>query len=163
MKYCSKCGAEMVDEAVVCVQCGCAENVVQPPAAKLKTGRDLVKTILLTIVTFGIYALVLFYKMSEEINITASKYDGKKTMNYLLMFFIIGPITFGIGTLVWFNNFSGRIGAELRRRNINYQFGSSAFWLWCILGALILVGPFVYIHKVTKAVNLINEDYNEKG
>lgn len=24
MKYCSKCGKELVDEAVVCVNCGCA-------------------------------------------------------------------------------------------------------------------------------------------
>ena len=24
MKYCSKCGAQMVDEAVICVKCGCA-------------------------------------------------------------------------------------------------------------------------------------------
>lgn len=29
MKYCSKCGAELVDEAVVCTSCGCAqENAV---------------------------------------------------------------------------------------------------------------------------------------
>lgn len=26
MKYCSKCGNEMLDEAVVCVKCGCAFN-----------------------------------------------------------------------------------------------------------------------------------------
>lgn len=24
MKYCSSCGAEMLDEAVVCIKCGCA-------------------------------------------------------------------------------------------------------------------------------------------
>ncbi len=24
MKYCSKCGAEMMDEAVICIKCGCA-------------------------------------------------------------------------------------------------------------------------------------------
>ena len=23
MKYCTKCGAELVDEAVVCTKCGC--------------------------------------------------------------------------------------------------------------------------------------------
>ena len=26
MKYCTKCGNEMLDEAVVCVKCGCAVN-----------------------------------------------------------------------------------------------------------------------------------------
>lgn len=26
MKYCQKCGAEMVDEAVICVKCGCSQT-----------------------------------------------------------------------------------------------------------------------------------------
>ena len=26
MKYCQKCGAELVDEAVVCPQCGCSQG-----------------------------------------------------------------------------------------------------------------------------------------
>lgn len=30
MKYCQKCGKELVDEAVVCIHCGCS---VQPPVA----------------------------------------------------------------------------------------------------------------------------------
>ena len=36
MKYCSKCGAEMVDEAVFCVKCGCAveNSIVFPDAAQ---------------------------------------------------------------------------------------------------------------------------------
>ena len=55
------------------------------------------------------------------------------------------------------------MGAELKRRQIDYNFGAADFWLWCILGCLILIGPFVYIHKRMKAMNLINADYNEKG
>ena len=32
MKYCSKCGAELADDAVVCTKCGCAvENTAQQP------------------------------------------------------------------------------------------------------------------------------------
>lgn len=27
MKYCSKCGAEIVDEAVVCVKCGAEQTI----------------------------------------------------------------------------------------------------------------------------------------
>ncbi len=153
----------MSNGSVFCAKCGSNTAPPQPPASKLNANRGLMKTVILTIVTFGIYGLVLYYKMSEEINITASKYDGKKTMNYLLMFFIIGPLTLGIGTLVWYHNFSGRIGAELKRRNINSSFGASTFWLRNILGILIVVGPFVFIHKITKAINLINEDYNLKG
>jgi hypothetical protein len=52
---------------------------------------------------------------------------------------------------------------ELVRRGIKYDFGASDFWLWNILGSLIFVGPFIYIHKRMKAMNLINADYNQKG
>ncbi|MFR1189045.1 MAG: NINE protein [Oscillospiraceae bacterium] len=36
MKYCSQCGAQLVDEAVVCPQCGCAvapQKTVDPNAS----------------------------------------------------------------------------------------------------------------------------------
>lgn len=36
MKYCSHCGKEIMDEAVVCVNCGCAVVVETPK----KTGND---------------------------------------------------------------------------------------------------------------------------
>lgn len=32
MKYCTHCGAEIVDEAVICVHCGCATNDTKPTA-----------------------------------------------------------------------------------------------------------------------------------
>ena len=84
-------------------------------------------------------------------------------MNFLLLFFIVGPITLEIGTLVWFHKFSARIGDELNRRGIDYSFGAGSFWVWSVLGILIIVGPFVYLHKLLKAINLINADYNQKG
>ncbi len=163
MKRCVNCGAEIPNEMFNCPNCGCGGRDTQTPVKKLKTNRGAIKAVLLTIVTFGIYGLVLYHKMSEEINITASKYDGKRTMNFLLLFFIVGPITLEIGTLVWFHKFSRRIGDELKRRNIDYSFGAGSFWLWNTLGLIILVGPFVYLHKVIKAVNLINENYNING
>lgn len=133
------------------------------PVKSLPTNRGAIKAIILTILTLGIYSIVLYERMSREINITASRYDGKKTMSYALMFFLITPLTMGIGTLVWFHNISKRIGAELKRRNINYSFGAGSFWLWNVLGLFVIVGPFVYLHKMIKAINLINEDYNING
>ena len=32
-----------------------------------------------------------------------------------------------------------------------------------ILGSLILVGPFVYVHRLTGAMNAINADFNARG
>jgi len=69
----------------------------------------------------------------------------------------------GIAPLVWYHRISARIGNELKRRGIAYGFGAGSFWGWCILGALIAVGPFVYIHKLLKAMNLLSGHYNVNG
>lgn len=133
------------------------------PVGQLKTNKGLLKFILLTPLTLGIYPLVVMSSVSSDVNIVASRYDGKKTMHYCLLFFLVGPLTLGIADLVWFNNISSRIGNELKRRGVAYNFGASDFWLWNILGSLIVVGPFIYYHKLFKATNLMNADYNIKG
>ncbi|MBQ4641134.1 MAG: DUF4234 domain-containing protein [Oscillospiraceae bacterium] len=133
------------------------------PVLQLKTKRGLLKFILLSLITFGIYALVFYSKISTDINLIASRYDGKKTMHYCLLIFIVAPITLGIGSIVWIHRISNRIGNELSRRGIDYSFGASDFWLWNVLGSLIFVGPFVYLHKFCKAMNLLCADYNVNG
>jgi len=140
------------------------ENTVNTaPVGQLKTNKGLLKTILLSLITFGIYPLVVMSAVSNDINIVASRYDGKKTMHYCLLFFIVAPITLGIGAIVWSHKISDRIGAELKRRGIAYSFSAADFWLWNVLGSLIVVGPFVYLHKLFKAVNKMNEHYNVNG
>ena len=130
---------------------------------ELKTKRGMIKYLLLSIITFGIYGIYTFYTIGDDINTIASGYDGKKTMNYALLFFLIGPITLEIGTLVWTHRLCNRIGDELGRRGIDYKFGAGSFWGWNVLGALIIVGPFIYLHKLFKAMNLLCEDYNVNG
>ena len=61
------------------------------------------------------------------------------------------------------HRFSKRIGNELTHRDIDYPFGAASFWGWNILGCLILVGPFIYTHKLCKAMNLLATDYNRRG
>ena len=134
------------------------------PAIQLPTGRGLAKMIFLGIITLGIYPLVILTKMSGEINTVASRYDGKSTMNYLLIVFIFTGLTLGIAALVWWHRFCNRIGGELTRRGVNYSFGASTFWGWNVLGSLLFgIGPLVFMYKLCKASNLMNADYNQKG
>lgn len=144
-------------------------NNMQPPyqpqfsARHLRTDRSMILTMLLSMVTCGIYGLLFYNSVADDINLLASRRDGKKTMNYILLFFIIGPITFEIGTLVWFHRISQRIGDEARARGCNTNFGASTFWICNVLGALILVGPFIYLYKLCKAMNMICDDFNRRG
>ena len=133
------------------------------PMIQLRTNRGMVKTVLLSIITCGIYDIVVFSNISRDINILASRYDGKKTMHYCLMFFLISIFTLEIGQLVWWHRLSARIDRELSRRGIAYHFSAGTYWGWNILGSLIGIGPFIYLHKLCKAMNLLCEDYNARG
>lgn len=53
------------------------------PAVQLPTNRSLLKFILLSIITLGIYGLVVMTKISTEINTIASPYDNKKNHELL--------------------------------------------------------------------------------
>ena len=130
---------------------------------KLKTNRGMIKLILLGIITFGIYPIVFYSNLSTDINLIASRYDGKKTMHYCLLLFIVAPITLGIAAIVWSHRICNRMGNELSRRGIAYKFGAGTFWGWNVLGSLIGVGPFIFLHKMCKAMNLLCEDYNARG
>lgn len=107
--------------------------------------------------------MVFYSGISSDINIIATRYDGKKTMHYCLLAFLIGPITLGIAYIVWNHKIANRIGNELGRRSIVYTFNAGTFWLWNVLGSLIIIGPFVYLHKLAKAMNLLAENYNING
>ena len=133
------------------------------PVGQLKTNKSLLKYVLLSLITFGIYGIVVMSSVSNDINVVASRYDGKKTMHYCLLLFLVGPVTFGIAYFVWYHRISNRIGGELARRGLPYSFSASDYWLWNILGAFIIVGPFVYYYKMFKAVNMINANYNING
>ena len=133
------------------------------PVAQLKTNRGLLKMILLSLITFGIYGLVVMCSVANDINTIATRYDGKKTTHYLLMTFVFSWLTFGIAPFVWSHKISARIGNELKRRGIGYSFGAGTFWGWGILGSFIGIGPLVYAHKLLKAMNKLSEHYNVYG
>ena len=128
-----------------------------------KTDRNMWMVMLLSLVTCGIYGIIFYSSLGEDINSLASRRDGKKTMHFCLLFFLVAPITCGIAALVWNNNISARIGDEARARGIDTNFGASTFWLWNVLGSLIIVGPFIYLHKLCKTMNAICEHHNATG
>ena len=126
-----------------------------PPANCMKTNRGWLKTLLLSILTLGIYSIVFFSGISTDINLIASRYDGKKTMHYCLLLFVLAPITGTVAAFVWSH--------RLSRRGLPYRFGAGTFWGWNVLGALFIAGPFIYLHKLCKAMNLLCDDYNLRG
>lgn len=181
LKYCEFCSEEIPGNARFCDLCGRQQPVVSQPVVQSQQGtqgyqqsyqqgyerhsvfdRNPVTCLLLNLVTCGIYRIILYYQMAEEVNVVATKYDGKTTMNFLLAMLISIP-TCGIFFCIWAHTFCERIGNELKRRNINYEFSEVTYWLWGVLGSLICVGPIVFFYKLITAMNLLNEDYSRNG
>ena len=132
------------------------------PRIQFSTNRSLLKMILLGLLTFGIYDLIVMCRLITELNVAACRHDGQRTMPYFAML-MLAPGTFGLLPLFWGHRLSNRIGAELKRRSLDCEFSAKTFWVWNVLGALILVGPLIYLHKLLMAMNLINGDFNLNG
>ena len=135
-----------------------------PTRMPMRTNRGLAKFFFLSLITVGIYGIVVMSHISEEINEIATKHDGKKTMHFCLIYFIFSWLTLGIAELVWYHRISNRIGTELARRKLPYSFSSRTWWGWGFFGILLFgIGPFIYIHELMKSMNFLAMDYNVHG
>lgn len=111
-------------------------SAAKAPALQLPTGRALWKMILFSILTLGIYPIVIYSRIAGEVNMVASRYDGERSMSYFGVC-MLAPLTLGILPLVWINKLCRRIGAELQRRGVPYSFGAKDFWLWAFLMSIL--------------------------
>lgn len=126
---------------------------------RLPTNKNIYKTIGLSILTLGIYSVYVMASVSHNINKAAP--TKKRTMNYLKVCFLLAPLTLGVAMLVWKYRLAKKLDGELVERNIDYMFTKGDFWLWNVLGIIVLIGPIVFTHKILKATNLINKEYNK--
>lgn len=141
------------------------ENTQATPSFRpnFKTDRSVWLVCLLNIVTCNIYGIYFYSVLTNDVNTICTKRDGKKTMHYCLMYFVFSWLTCGIYPFIWFHKLSARIGEEARARGINTGFDASTFWLWNVLGTLIIVGPFIYTHKLCTTMNQICQSCNTNG
>ena len=130
-----------------------------PP--KLKTNRSVWKLILFSLLTLGIYSIIFFIPFTFDLEKIHPARERSKPMNFLFAY-ILALFTASIVIFIWHYQITVYIEDALSVRSIKYSFGTKDFWLWVILGSLILVGPFIYFHKLCRAMNLLCADYNEK-
>ena len=126
----------------------------------LKDNRNWFIVLLLSLITCGIYSLVLLHIISRDTNIACQK-DGKHTRG-LLAFILLSIITFGIYGLVWqlllihrWQKFAENEGLEPKCTIVSYI-------LWLVFGQLIIIGPFVAFAKYIKGFNQVCAIYNGK-
>ena len=128
---------------------------------KLQTDRQIWKLIIFTVLTLGLYSIAFFTPLSYDLDKVDPKRGREKTMSFMLAY-ILSLFTLSIVLTVWFYKLAGHIEEALSRRKIDYAFDTGDFWKWYFFGSLILIGPFIYYHKICKAMNLLCQSYNEK-
>jgi len=129
--------------------------------SKLTTNRGFWLTLLLSIVTFGIYYLYLVHAFAKETNI-ACKDDNKKTSG-LLVFFLLSLVTIGIYGIVWFCMWINRCNEYLRKNNKPDGLQVSTFLLTVFLLGPLTIGIMylVVFCKMLYLQNAVNRTYNE--
>lgn len=100
--YCPNCGGEVDPNAAFCTACGTPLGAQQTqtranPAASWVKRREIVTAILLSIVTCGIYSIIWFVSLTNEINaLTGRNNDTSGGMCFLLTL-----VTCGIYGYYW--------------------------------------------------------------
>lgn len=104
MAFCKNCGAELSPDSAFCPKCGASATDTPAragaPAGGYKVNiqeRKIVTCVILSIVTCGIYALVWFFNIVNDLNTAAPSPDDKTPGTVLLLTIV----TCGIYGFIW--------------------------------------------------------------
>jgi Domain of unknown function (DUF4234) len=112
------------------------------PTGPIGTVRGTGVTILLFVVTFGIWSLVYYYQTHEEMKRHTG--DGIGGVLALVLSFFVGIVSPYL--------LSHEVGALYERRGQHKPVGAVT-GLWFFPGALLLVGPIIWFVKTNGALN----------
>jgi len=146
MKFCPNCGAQAPQEANNCPNCGTAFNntnaapEAQPTQPTQPTGnytgpkafqkRDIVKCIILSIVTCGIYGIIWFVNMVNDVNACCN--DGETKSGGMV--FLLTLVTFGIYGFIWVYNAGKRLNTAGTKYGKTIQDNSILYLILMIFG-----------------------------
>ena len=119
--------------------------------------RSFLAYVLLSIITFGIYPIIYWTKISNEVNILCEG-DGKKTMKYVYAWLLNIP-TLGIFGLVWEYQLAQRLKENASRYNLRFCEGGGIILVLDIL-LIHLFGRMIASFVMTKNFNKIAVEFN---
>ena len=122
--------------------------------------RSLLKLIVFSMLTLGIYALYFQHAIAKDMN-EMCRGDGKSTAG-LLKFILFSVFTLGIYTFVWYYSIANRIEENARRQyGLNLPISGGKVLMWYIPGSLLFgIGPFVAWHIIIKNTNVLAAFHN---
>ena len=127
----------------------------------MKENRSLLVLVILSIITLGIYTLFFWHGYARDMNIVCAG-DGRKTRGIIAQV-VFSTLTLGIYNLIWMYGAGDRIFLNCAKRNIPNTVSGGSVLLWYVLGAFILIGPFVGLYQLISGLNQLCVDYNHNN
>ena len=130
----------------------------------LNDQRRMWKFIVFGILTLGIYDIIFWWKMINDINTTCGYVedtDSEKSVNYIVLI-LLSMITLNIYLFVWWYKQGNRIKTAGREYGLNIEEKGSTYLLWIIFGSLLFgVGPMIALYLMICNLNKLCSRYNQ--
>jgi len=115
--FCSNCGNKFDDSSAFCPKCGKETGAYRQPNQQRNSNinsRDIVVCIILSFITCGIYGIVWFIEIVNDLNYASDSNDD--TTGGVV--FLLSLITCGIYGVYWFYKASEKVNAIKRKRGL---------------------------------------------
>jgi len=127
----------------------------------VQNNRSLLKLILLSIVTCGIYDLFFIHTLARDVNIICGA-DGKNTPG-LLKLWLFSILTCGIYAYIWYYNLGNRLAESAPRYGLTFAENGTSVLMWMLFGSLLCgIGPFIALNIIIKNTNQLATAYLTK-
>lgn len=142
MKYCQKCGASLPEGANVCPQCGTPVNKDNSQNANFNSAarpvvqnRNIATAIILSIVTCGIYGIIWFINMVDDVNRVCNDEKSNQSGGTV---FLLSLVTCGIYSIIWLYQAGQRLFKAGQKYNIQISDNSTMYLILSIFGFSIV-------------------------
>ena len=127
----------------------------------VKTDWSLVMYILLTLVTCGIYAYYMVYKLAQDVNQMCAE-DGD-SVGGLGAYILLSIVTCGFYSWYWLYKIQNRMNANAPRYGVMIPENGSTVLMWYIFGSLLCgIGSFVGMNIILTSANKLGVAYNAR-
>lgn len=130
-----------------------------------KEDRSFLMLILLSIVTCGIYGIIFYWNLFQDINVVCrpkENDDSQQSPNYLIAF-LLSIITCGIYFYYWYYKQGNRMQRVGHEYGIVIEENGTTYLLWALLGTLLFgIGPLVVMYLIIKNVNRLSVCFNRE-
>lgn len=130
-----------------------------PKSGKI-TYKSVWKYVLLSMITGGIYGIVVLYRYVKDIN-KICEGDGKESKNYIIVL-LLSIITCGIYGIYWWYVQGERLYNIAPKYGVHLKEKGSSILIWEILGCTLMpgIGAFVMTYIMFDNMNRIAAVYN---